>query len=263
MYAPVYQAQVQAAENKLKSFKNKPLAYAVASVLAGFYIGLGLVISQYVKQLFAAADHPLGPVLTGLSFSLGLLLVFFAGAELFTGNNLAFGIGLLRRQFKAKDVLSILVYCWLFNFLGSFILGALFRFSGAGGTALQALMLKGTVYKVHLPVAELIIRGIFCNIFVCLAVLGCSVMKSAAAKAIFTTFCISTFVILGMEHCVANMSLFSFSLLFSPSAQSSLIGQSISPLMMAKNLFFVTLGNLIGGIGFVALPYHLAQEKNA
>lgn len=263
MYAPAFQAQLNAAEKKMKSFQHKPRAYASASMLAGFFIGLGLIFSQYIKFIFAASDPATGTVLTGISFSVGLMLVFFAGAELFTGNNLSMGAALMAKKIPGKAAVSLLAFCWLFNLLGSFVLGALFRLSGIGGEGLAASMLAGTAAKGALPIGEMIVRGIFCNIFVCLAVWSVPLMPDAAGKAIITIFCIGAFVMMGMEHCVANMSLFSYAILFSGAKQTALIGQSISPLLLLKNLFFVTLGNLLGGIIFTALPYFIAQEKEA
>ena len=244
----------------MKSFKKKPSAYAAASALAGFFIGIGLVISQYINMLFADAPSPAGPVLSGVSFSVGLMLVFFAGAELFTGNNLPFGLALAEKRFKGSDVIKILAFCWIFNLLGSFILGLLLRFSGIGGDSLREVMLQAALGKAERSVPELLLRGIFCNILVCLAVWACAVMDNAAGKAILTMFCIGTFVTTGMEHSIANMSLFSFAVLFSPETQNALIGSSVPAGGIVKNLLTVTAGNLIGGMLFVAMPYKLAQE---
>jgi formate/nitrite transporter FocA (FNT family) len=63
------------------------LAMVMLGVCAGGFIGLGalyytLIVSD-ASLSFAAAR-----VLGGLAFSLGLVLVVIAGAELFTGNNL-------------------------------------------------------------------------------------------------------------------------------------------------------------------------------
>ena len=58
------------------------------SVLAGAFIALGAIFATTVTA--GASDVPFGVLrlLGGLAFSLGLILVVVAGAELFTGNNL-------------------------------------------------------------------------------------------------------------------------------------------------------------------------------
>ena len=63
------------------------LSMIMLGVLAGVFIGLGALFFVLIKS-----DSTLGfavsQVIGGLAFSLGLILVIIAGAELFTGNNL-------------------------------------------------------------------------------------------------------------------------------------------------------------------------------
>jgi formate/nitrite transporter FocA (FNT family) len=63
------------------------LSMIMLGVLAGVFIGLGALFFVLIKS-----DSTLGfavsQVIGGLAFSLGLILVIVAGAELFTGNNL-------------------------------------------------------------------------------------------------------------------------------------------------------------------------------
>ena len=63
------------------------LPLLMLGVLAGAFIGLGAMFFALVKS-DPSLGYAAGAVLGGLVFSLGLLLVVVAGAELFTGNNL-------------------------------------------------------------------------------------------------------------------------------------------------------------------------------
>ena len=56
-------------------------------ILAGGFIGLGALCFTLVTS-DASLSFAASRVLGGLAFSLGLILVIVAGAELFTGNNL-------------------------------------------------------------------------------------------------------------------------------------------------------------------------------
>jgi formate transporter len=56
-------------------------------ILAGAFIGLGALYFVLVKS-DPTFSYATGQLLGGLVFTLGLLLVVVAGAELFTGNNL-------------------------------------------------------------------------------------------------------------------------------------------------------------------------------
>ena len=102
----------------------------------------------------------------------------------------------------------------------------------------------------------MITRGILCNILVCLAV-WCSIkMQSEAAKLIMILWCIFLFMMCGFEHSIANMSIIGVGLLHPLTADAT-----ISVNYYITDLFFVTLGNMIGGIVFVALPITGSQQK--
>src|SRR5438046_3179820 len=86
-------------------------------MLAGAFIGLGSL--YYVVVI---SDPDLGwaarRVLGGAVFSLGLLLVVVAGAELFTGNNLL-AMAWAERKISTREVLSNWVIVGLSNFTGA------------------------------------------------------------------------------------------------------------------------------------------------
>jgi len=65
---------------------------------------------------------------------------------------------------------------------------------------------------------------------------------------------ISAFVLLGLEHSIANMYLI---------PQGLFAGATITLSAFAYNLLFVTIGNIIGGAGGVALAYRLAYGPHA
>ena len=104
------------------------------------------------------------------------------------------------------------------------------------------------------PVA-LLLKGILCNTLVCMAV-WCSIkLKSDSGKLIMVFWCIFTFMICGFEHSVANMTTMAVGLMNAGDAAVNVGGY-------IYNLFFVTVGNMIGGVLVVALPYHfIAKEK--
>src|SRR5262245_56674647 len=63
------------------------LAMAMLGMVAGGFIGLGALYYTLIAS-DAALPFAASRVLGGVAFSLGLILVLVAGAELFTGNNL-------------------------------------------------------------------------------------------------------------------------------------------------------------------------------
>ena len=102
--------------------------------------------------------------------------------------------------------------------------------------------------KVALGPLEMVVRGILCNICVCLAI-WCGVrMKSESGKLIMTIWCILIFMVCGFEHSIANMSIIGIALVNAAGPEVSVTGYLV-------NLFFVTIGNILGAIFFVTLPY--------
>ncbi len=101
----------------------------------------------------------------------------------------------------------------------------------------------------------LFIRGILCNILVCLAVWCSFRTTNDAAKLIMVFWCLFAFITCGFEHSVANMTQLTVALL-DPA------GQAVSLVGYFYNLITVTLGNMVGGICFVAVPYFLGQKMD-
>lgn len=219
------------------------------AVLAGGFIGLGALYFTLV-----ASDPTLGfaasRVLGGVCFSLGLLLVVVAGAELFTGNNLlamAWADGCL----TTGDVLRNWVVVGAGNLVGAAGLAVLVYFSGhasLNGGAIAETAIKIAHTKASLSFTEAFFRGILCNLLVCMAVWMAMAGRSVMDKAIAIVFPISAFVAAGFEHSVANMYFFPLALF---------LGAPLEWADIARNLTAVILGNLAGGSVLVALVYYV------
>src|SRR3989338_7965752 len=121
----------QAAKLKIEYLKRSALAYMVASILAGTYIGIGVVLIFAVGAPLAAAGSIFTKTLMGISFGISLTLVVFAGAELFTGNNMFMAIGFLKKEVTAGELLKVWGFSWIGNLIGSVLLAYLVVKSGA------------------------------------------------------------------------------------------------------------------------------------
>ncbi|MBL8791886.1 MAG: formate/nitrite transporter family protein [Rhizobiales bacterium] len=220
---------------------------AVLSVMAGIFIALG---AAAFTAVVTGTDLAYGPTrfIGGLVFSLGLVLVVVAGAELFTGNTLIV-LAYVDRKITARAVLRN----WAFSFTGNLVgataiallMGASGLFAGPVGETARKIALA----KVTLEFPEAIVRGILCNMMVCLAVWLTFAARSVTDKILAILLPISGFVLLGYEHSIANMYLI---------AAGYVAGADITLGGYLHNLVPVTIGNVIGGAGGVALTYRLA-----
>ena len=103
--------------------------------------------------------------------------------------------------------------------------------------------------KASLTWTEGFMRGVLCNVLVCLAVWLTLAARTATGKILAVIWPISAFVLLGFEHSVANMYLI---------PQGMLAGAAVGGPEFLANLLVVSLGNIVGGAGGVALAYRLA-----
>ncbi len=241
----------------------------ILGIFAGFYIGFGGAISTLVGSDSAKfLGVGLSKFFVGGVFSVGLMLVVIAGAELFTGNNLML-MGVLDRRVSVGKVLYKWLLVYLANFAGSILLAYLIYASGLwkGGEFLTGIAaLKIAAAKVSLPWGEAFVRGILCNILVCLAVWMAIASNNIIGKIFAIFFPIMTFVAMGFEHSIANMYFIPLGLFLKGTAAAGASGLDLGGLtwiaFLWKNLLPVTLGNIVGGAGFVGALYWMVYVKN-
>lgn len=238
------------------------LPLAMLGVLAGAFIGLGTLLFVIVR-----ADPTLGfaasQLVAGLAFSLGLLLVLVAGAELFTGNNLLVMAWADGRISTLQVLRNWSVVCAA-NLAGAVGLAVLVYLSGhvdMGAGAIGRTVVRIALAKQELPWREAFFRGVLCNVLVCMAVWMAMAGRSVTDKAVAVVFPITAFVAAGFEHSIANMYLMPLAMLVQ-SGDVLLAGQPLVTLGgFARNLAAVLAGNLLGGSVLVGLAYHVIYGR--
>lgn len=252
MFAEDFLTMCNAAKSKVAFLKNNPLGYFIASMLAGIFVGFGILLVFSIRGMMSGI--PYAKVVMGISFGVALSLVVIAGAELFTGNNMVMMGGILNKTITFMDAIKLWIVCWLGNFIGSILIALLFYWAGLATGNVGEFIASTAQAKMEVDFLPLLVRGILCNILVCLAVWCSFRCKSESGKLIMIFWCLFVFITAGFEHSIANMTLLSISLLSPMSATVTITG-------FFYNLIVVTLGNMIGGIVFVALPYYMISKK--
>ncbi len=239
------------------------LTVLVLGILAGAYIGFGGLLSTSITfDMAAGLGIGFTKFMAGSAFSLGLMLVVIAGAELFTGNNLMLS-SVMAREITFNAMLRRWGIVYVANLIGSILMAVIFYYSGlwqTGGGALGIAAVKIAHNKVSLGFAEALFRGIGCNWLVCLAVWMALAARQTIGKIFAIFFPIMGFVAIGFEHCVANMYFIPTGLFLKSWAETTAsAGLDLSALtwlgFLWKNLLPVTIGNIIGGAVFVGLSY--------
>ncbi|MHB8104065.1 MAG: formate transporter FocA [Dehalococcoidales bacterium] len=238
------------------------------AIMAGAFIALGCIFFT-VSTTTGGVAIPWGVsrVIGGIAFSLGLILIIVGGAELFTGNNLII-MAWASRKLSTWRVARNWGIVYIGNLCGA-VATALFVFWGHhynmdnGGVGLTSLNIGLT--KVNLDFTQAIILGILGNAMVCMAVWLTYSARTVMGRIMAIIFPIAGFVAAGFEHCVANMYFIPFAILVkvgAPGAFWQSIGTTAASYdnlgwgsFIVHNLIPVTIGNMIGGVFFVALVY--------
>lgn len=253
MFKEEFLSAAGGARTKAAFLKKNPVGYFLLSMLAGAFIGFGVLLTNTIGSLLDGA--PCTKIVMGLAFGIALSLVVIAGGELFTGNNLVMAAGLMKREVKWKDALALWIVCWIGNLCGAIALACIYVLTGLSNGPVGEFMATGAAAKIAPSPIALLARGALCNMLVCLAVWCGFRIKSDAGKLIMIFWCLFAFITTGFEHSIANMTLFT-EVLLNPCGQAVAVGGCV------YNLLLVTAGNMIGGIVFVAMPYGISAGKD-
>lgn len=243
----------------------------VLALVAGAFIALGAVLSITVAT---GSSFGFGPTrwLAGIAFSLGLILVIVAGAELFTGNNL-----IVMSVVSGSVPVGHLLRNWAIVYVGNAI-GALSVVAIAtvaewwrlGDAAVGMTALSTAATKTGLSFPAVFARGILANALVCLAVWLATGGRSVVDKIAAIVFPVSAFVAAGFEHSIANMFFIPMGLVLRQNdgvvAAAGLPARELQTLDIGgllTNLSASTLGNVIGGSALVGLVYWFVYLRPA
>ena len=235
------------------------LQLLMLGMLAGAFIGLGALFSVIVfsdPSLGFAAQR----LAAGAVFSLGLLLVVVAGAELFTGNNLL-AMGWAEGCLPTSALLRNWIAVCLANGVGAAGLALVVFLSGhpdMNDGAIGRTYLQIAAAKTSLTPVAAFFRGVLCNVLVCMAIWMSLAGRSVTDKFIAIVLPISAFVAAGFEHSIANFYFFPLAMLLQAAA-----GQPVDFAWLWHNIVPVIAGNLVGGSVLVALVYHVIYRRSA
>lgn len=267
---------VKAEEIGVKKAAMDVISLFVLAVLAGAFIALGAVFSTTVAAGAAGAvPYGVARLLSGLVFSLGLVLVVVGGAELFTGNNLIV-MAWASRKVSTPLLLRNWAVVYLGNFVGAFATAALLYLSGQyafGDGSVGAAALATANAKAGLGFGQALVLGVLCNGLVCLAVWLSYSARSTTDKVLAVVPPITAFVAAGFEHSVANMYFIPVGLFIKAGAPESFwasVGKTPADFpeltwehFLLNNLLPVTLGNVIGGALLVGAVYWFVYLRMA
>ena len=248
--------------------------------LLGFLAGMFIAFAAYSGTMAMHSVTSTGParVLGGAIFPVGLMLVIFLGAELFTGNCLI-SIAVMDKKVRLRDMFLNLGIVFIANLLGALFIVILCFASGLWNTSgglLGAYTLNVALTKATLSPIAALSSGILCNILVCGSILVMTMSTDMTGKIWGIFFTIMAFVVCGFEQSVANMYYLLAGLFAKLNPEyvelaketyglTSTQIDSLNIINCLKSTFFVSVGNMIGGMVFVSAIFFVifkVLEKN-
>ncbi len=227
--------------------------YLLSSALAGAYVGVAVVVLMSVAGPLAASGSAATKLVQGAVFGVALVLVVFAGAELFTGNVMYMLQGLQARTIRMADLVAVWVASLVGNLVGSIGFAAMVDAGGTLATGAtsggvgpgEALVAAAVKAKDSATGPQLFWRSVLCNMLVCLALWMAGRTRSDAAKLIVLWWGLLAFIASGFEHSVANMTIFGLGIFDGSASWAGLF----------RNLAWTVPGNIVGGGVLVGMAY--------
>jgi len=230
----------------------------VLGFLAGSFIAMAAVASHTVSYALGAWAGPsMVKLISGLVFSVGIVMVIVGGAELFTGNSLMI-MALLDRRIRLGALIRNWVIVYFSNMAGAVFVAWLYHETGlwqpVDGASAQALVMTA-IRKSSLEFWPAFFRGVLCNWLVCMGVWMSYSADDVSGRIVPLAMAVSAFIMSGAEHSVANM--FYIPIGYMVSSAPAAEGFAAA----ARNLLPVTLGNAVGGGVLVGTMYWWAYMR--
>ncbi len=226
-------------------------ALSMQGILSGMFIAIGAI--GYFNLVAYTTDPGLGKFLGALIFPTGIIAVLLLGTELFTSNCMAI-LSVYKKEVELGSFMKMLLTVLGANLIGTIIMGILSIGAGIFGEPALKIISASVVAKTTMPIGQMFMSAILCNIIVCSGVMMAYSAKAAIGKIMAMWFPITVFVLSGTEHIVANMYYFTVGILN---------GANITMSGVLISIVVVTIGNFIGGAMVVAgSKYYIDQDLN-
>lgn len=248
--AETLRAQSDAAVHKAEGLA-APGRFLISGMLAGAYIGIGVVLMVSVGGPLIAAGDGFAKLVSGVVFGCALTLTIFGTVDLATSAMMQLPVAVYMRALPAARAGAALGFVFVANFIGAVVFAGLIAVSGVlhSNAPAGAMISDMLAAKAHEGPLELFTRGILCNVLVCLAIFMGMRVKSEVARILLTFIAITPFVSSGFEHVIANMTTYMIGF-FTSDPNATLVA-------FGSNMVWVGLGNLVGGGLVIGLGYWL------
>ncbi len=233
----------------------------ILGFFAGMFIGFAGIASTTAAATITSAS--VARLVSACVFPAGMAMVLVAGSELFTGNNLII-ISVLQKKTGVVGMLKNWFFVFFGNFLGAGFVAVMVVYAHLPdlyGGLLAEKMVAAALSRVNQTFLEAFMRGILCNILVCIAVWAAFAAKRVSGKLLMSFWPVMLFVLCGFEHSIADIYFGIAGIAAASEYGVAAAGLNFGTFLL-KNLLPVTLGNIVGGAGIVGVGYWLVYLRH-
>lgn len=233
----------------------------ILGFFAGMFIGFAGIASTTASATIASAS--VARLVSACVFPAGMAMVLVAGSELFTGNNLII-ISVLQKKATVAGMLKNWFFVFLGNFIGAGFVAVMVVYSHVpdlyNGLLAQKVV-AAAMSRINQSFSEAFMRGVLCNILVCIAVWAAFAAKRVSGKLLMSFWPVMLFVLCGFEHSIADIYFGIAGIAAAGEYGIAAEGLNFGSFLL-KNLLPVTLGNIVGGAGIVGIGYWLVYLRH-
>ncbi len=233
----------------------------ILGFFAGMFIGFAGIASTTASATIASAS--VARLVSACVFPAGMAMVLVAGSELFTGNNLII-ISVLQKKTTVAGMLKNWFFVFLGNFIGAGFVAVMVVYSHVpdlyNGLLAQKVV-AAAMSRINQSFSEAFMRGVLCNILVCIAVWAAFAAKRVSGKLLMSFWPVMLFVLCGFEHSIADIYFGIAGIAAAGEYGIAAEGLNFGSFLL-KNLLPVTLGNIVGGAGIVGIGYWLVYLRH-
>src|SRR6201996_2532208 len=242
-----------------------PWSFLVRSLVGGTMVAFGVLLSLVVST--GVSTPGVASLLMGLAFGMSFALILVSGMSLITADMAAGAIALLQRRMTVVGYLRLLLIGMAGNCFGALTFVAVC--AAAGGPYLGAFAQRAVVVaaaKTSQPTVTALLLAVVCTWFLQTSMCLFFKARTDFARMGFAFYGPFAFVSGATQHVIANIGFLGLPLLlsaFHSQAPHTALTWGFGAHGLLTNIAITTVGNLIGGTLFVAVPFHLVTTLQA
>ncbi len=239
-----------------------PWAFLMRSLVGGAMVAFGALLALVVST--GVKTPGIASLLMGLAFGMSFVLILVSGMSLITADMAAGFLAVLKRSMSLGGYASLVIVGLIGNIVGALVFVTIC--GAAGGPYLGAFAERAATVgtqKAGQPFWTALLLAVVCTWFLQTSMCMFFKARSDVARMTFAFYGPFAFVIGGTQHVIANVGFLGLPLLlnlFHPAAPRGGTSWGFGEHGLLTNIGITTVGNLIGGTLFVALPFWIIAQ---